>query len=233
MSKHLLAISLGLALVFVGCSTSPYPGPDKQFGGSLEGAATGAGAGAVTGFQLGAGAGPGAAVGAGLGAVAGGIQGMVTDTQEEQALRLSAETREERARALAHELINEHLKRRVELHPSRDIYPADLFFRGDEVSLRPEARPLVEELARMNKQRMPYSRLVVAAYVKANDSDSTYAEHLAQRRSRELSDQLIKGGLEPRRLLTRAVIIKEPLLIDPYDRPDRYNQAIELIPLDR
>ena len=158
---------------------------------------------------------------------------MVTDTEEEQVLHLSQAAREERARALAHEMLNEHLKRRSELHPSRDIFPADIFFRGDEVTLRPEALPLVREIARLNKERMAWSRLVVAAYVKASDKDSSYAEHLGQRRSRELCDQLTQGGIEPRRLMTRVVVMDKPLLIDPYDKPERYSQAIELIPLDR
>ncbi|MCB0337831.1 MAG: hypothetical protein KDD62_16050, partial [Bdellovibrionales bacterium] len=68
---------------FVGACAGPYSGPDKQFVGMVQGAATGAGAGAVTGSQLSAGSLPGAAVGAGFGAVAGGVQGFLKDEHEE------------------------------------------------------------------------------------------------------------------------------------------------------
>lgn len=216
----------------LGCA-GPYHGPDKQFAGTLQGAATGAGAGAVTGAQLAAGTGPGALIGAGFGAVAGAIQGIGKDDVEEDVLLLSKDIRRERSRAVAQEILSEHYQRRVELHPTRDIYPADLFFYGDEVKLRPSAVPIVREMARLNKERLAWSRLVVAAYAKASDDDSEFARHLAERRSRELCDQFVRAGIEPRRLETRAVVMNIPILIDPYDRPDRYSQAIELIPLDR
>ena len=81
----------------VACSTpEPVAGPDKQFVGSMAGAASGAGAGAVTGFQLGSATGPGAAVGAGLGFAIGGIRGYAQDRIEEQMMALSQETEEER-----------------------------------------------------------------------------------------------------------------------------------------
>ena len=226
-------VLLSVIISLSACSTKPYPGPDKQGAGEISGAATGAGAGAVTGFQLGVGAGPGAFVGAGLGAVAGGIQGFANDQQEENLLSLSAQTHRERETAMVHEVLNDHYRRRMELHPTRDIFPADLFFDGDNVRLRPEARALVKALAHMNKERLPWSRLAVTSYVRASDNKSFFAKHLAEKRAREICDYMIRGGLEPRRLVPRAVIIEAPVLIDPDDAPGRYNQAVELIPLDR
>ncbi len=223
---------VGSALVGSGCA-GPYKGPDKQFAGTAEGALTGAGAGAVTGFQVGAGTGPGALVGAGVGAVAGGIEGAVRDSEEEQLINFAAEKNSERARAFAQEQLVEHYKTRMELHPTRDIFPADIFFDGDSVELRPGARGLVRELALLNKHRVPWSRLVVAAYVKSAGPDNSHAQRVAERRSREIGDCLIANGLEPRRVMTRAVVIKDPLLIDPQSTPGRYSQAIELIPIDR
>ena len=215
------------------CASGPYPGPDKQFAGTLEGAITGAGAGAVTGFQVSAAAGPGAAIGAGMGALAGGVEGLAQDRAEDRLIELSAQTKKEREKSYAQEMLTEHFKKRAELHPSRDIYPADWFFCGDEVKLRAEADEIVRELANLHKQHRSWSRLVVAAYVKSVDAESTFARHLAESRSRTLVNYLVRAGLEPRRLQTRAVIIQQPLVIDPYDRADRYNQAIEIIALDR
>ncbi len=215
------------------CSSRPVSGPDKVFAGEAVGALEGAGAGAVTGAQVSAGAGPGAAVGAGLGAVLGALHGLATDQSEEVRLRTEARLKEERSRAVAQEILAEQYKRRMELHPAREIFPADLFFQGDSATMCPSGVNLVHELARMNETRIPYSRLVVAVYAKSLAPESSYTQHLTEKRSREFVNQLIRAGIEPRRLETRAVVIKAPLLIDPLDDPTRYNQAIEIIPIDR
>lgn len=222
-----------LLLASLGACAGATPGPDKQFAGELRGAVTGAGAGAVTGFQLGAGSGPGALVGAGLGAVAGGISGAMTDATEEASLALSRNVRVERERATVHEVLQDHYVRRMELHPSRDIYPADLFFNGDAERLCPSAVPIVKEIARLTKHRMPWSRFVVASYVRSGKEPSAYAKHLAEARAKEIADALIKYGVEPRRVLARGVVVDAPLVKDPYDHPDRYSQAIEFLPSDR
>lgn len=224
---------VGLLVVALSACTPATPGPDKQFAGGLEGAAVGAGAGAVTGFQLGSGTGPGAAVGAGFGAIAGGIQGAMKDSAEMQMLELAAQTREQRQVAWAHEILNDQFKRRLELHPAREIYPADLFFYGDEPKLRAGAEPLIKELARMNKRRLPWSRLVIASYARTSDLEAPHARQLAERRARELVNQLVHSGLDPRRLEARGVAVTAPILIDPDDDPLRYNQAVEIIALDK
>lgn len=233
MQKKIKFFLNSVLLIFlVGC-VGTAPGPDKQFEGTLKGAASGAGAGAVTGFQVSAGAGPGALVGAGFGAVAGGIQGAIRDNTEESLISLAQETSRERRRSIAHEIIADQYNRRLALHPTRDIYPADLFFLGDEVKLRTCAKPLIEEIARLNKQRLPWSKLQIAVYTKASDKNSEYARHLSEGRSRAFGDLLVKSGLEPRRIETKPMIVAAPILIDPQDDPGRYNQAIEIIPLDR
>ena len=226
------SLSVAVLLSVVGC-VGPTPGPDKQFEGTFEGAATGAGAGAVTGFQVGAGAGPGALVGAGFGAVAGGIHGFVRDRTEENLLELSMETDKERQRAIAHEIISDQYKRRMELHPTRDIYPADIFFFGDQVRLRGCSKAIVEEIVYLNKTRMPWSRFQIAVYTKSADNKSAYAYHLSEERAKALGNMMVTAGIEPRRIETKAVIVDAPILIDPADDPGRYNQAVEFIPVDR
>lgn len=221
------------SILLAGCSLQSQPGPDKQVIGSLQGAASGAAAGAIYGAQVGALGGPAAFAGAGIGAVAGGIRGRLQDSTEETQMQIESEVYKQRQKAIVFEALNEHYKRRMELHPTRDIFPADWFFNGGEVSLKSSAKVLVDELARLNKQRMPWSRLVVACYVKSNDPKSEYAHHLSERRAREIADYLVRAGIEPQRIETRAVIIDKPILIDPHDDPTRYNQAIEIIPLDR
>lgn len=219
-------------MLFQGCAP-PTVGPDKQFLGTIEGAATGAGSGAVTGFQIGSGTGPGALVGAGIGAVAGGVEGLLQDKLEEDLLYLSAETKKEREVAVAHQILSEQIQRRLELHPTREIYPADLFFESDSTKLSPQGIILARELYALNKRRFPWSRLVIASYIESNDEGSPYAKFLARKRARALGDAFVRLGLEARRVIGRPVVMAGPVLLDPHDRPDRYSQAIELINADR
>ena len=75
--------------------------------------------------------------------------------------------------------------------------------------------------------------LAIAAYVRTNDPQTVYARQMAQERCRQIGDNFVRAGLEPRRLESRAVVTPAPVLLDPQDDPARYNQAIEIIPLDR
>jgi outer membrane protein OmpA-like peptidoglycan-associated protein len=217
----------------LGCSRQPVEGPDKLFSGQAIGALEGAGAGAVAGAQVGASAGPAAAVGAGFGAVVGAIHGAVTDSNEQAALKTQAALQDEQKRAAAQQALSEHYKRRIALHPSRDIFPADLFFSGDSVQMCESGIGIVRELAKMNEFRLPYSRLVVAVYAKSVSPESEYAQYITERRAKEFANQLVRAGVEPRRIQTRSVVVDAPVLLDPLDNPTRYNQAIEIIPLDR
>ncbi|MCB0310904.1 MAG: hypothetical protein KDD42_06705 [Bdellovibrionales bacterium] len=224
---------LGVLMIALSACAGPQRGPDKQFGQALGSAAVGAGAGAVTGFQISSATGPGAAVGAGLGAVAGGIQGFARDQAEESLLDTAAGTQAQRRVAQAHEVLQEQYRRRLDLHPTREIYPADLFFYGDEAKLRSGARDLLREIASLNKTRLGWSRLAIVSYVRATTKNSRFAQFLAEKRSKEICDALVTSGLEPRRMRARGVVIKGPLLIDPNDNPARFNQAVEIVPMDR
>lgn len=229
-----LVAAVVCALAGVGCHTKPVEGPDKMFAGTGLGALEGAGAGAITGAQFTAATGPGAAIGAGFGAVMGGIHGAMRDELEDTQMRIGRRTEAEKRRIVAQETLATHYQRRMEMHPGRDIYPADIFFRGDSAKMCPSGVGVVREMAALNRFRLPYSRLVVVAYAKSMGvEDTTYVQHLTDRRSREFVNQLVKAGVEPRRLETRSVIVDGPVLLDPKDDPTRYNQAIEIIPIDR
>lgn len=226
-------VTLGSATL-LGCvpANMPNPGPDKQFEGMVTGAAIGAGTGAVTGAQIASTTGPGALIGAGFGAVFGALNGLGIDLLEEDQIRRDNESRRLREIAWAQEVIREHYQRRLALHPDRDIFPADLFFEADESELRADGRVLVRELARLTKSRMPWSRIVVTAYVTTPDKESAYAKFLTSRRAEAIAREFVHCGIEPRRVQTSSMAIPEPLLLDPYDSPNRYRQAIELVPVD-
>lgn len=229
----LFATFLFCSACFVG-TTDPVGGPDKQGSGLFTGAAVGAGAGAIMGHNLGGGgnSGPGAWVGAGMGALYGMLSGLGIDLLEESQISRMDEEQYLREVAWAQELLAEHYQRRIELHPNRDIFPADWFFFADETKLKAGSAPLVSELAAMTRQRMPWSRIVIASYVTTSDLSSEYARYLSTRRAENIALAFVRLGIEPRRLYTRGVAVPDPILSDPHDGSDRYRQAIEIIPLD-
>lgn len=230
----------------LGCSSKPIAGPDRQGAGALQGAASGALTGASIGVQAGAAAGPAGALGAGLGAIAGAIQGAALDVVEDRQIQVARMLETEEARTRVQQILTRHYGDRARLHPGRDIFAADLFFKGDESRLSDTGKHLIDEIAKLNKERMPWSRLVVASYVKGEGRDKrseeaeggrpsrdSWALKLAERRSEQVVNRLIKGGLEPRRLLARGVIVDAPVLMEPESLPGRYNQALEFMMLDR
>ncbi len=229
---------ISLILFCIGGCFSPYnepvSGPDNKVKGAITGAVLGAGGGAVTGFQMGSvGSGPGALVGASFGAIYGMISGFSYDLIEENQIKQNLEKKKLTELAWAEETILRHYKRRLVLYPGRDIFPSDLFFVSDESKLTKKGELLVDYLARLNKYRMPWSRLLIASYIKSEDPSSSYAKYISKQRAENIATRLIKQGIEPRRVLTKTITIKEPLVIDPNDVPWRYNQAIEIIALDR
>lgn len=221
-----------LVLLMYGCS-APMRGPDKQGIGVSEGSIMGATTGALYGAQVLSVTGQGALVGAGIGAAAGAIQGMAFDSSEEARLRLSKDIAKELKRAKAQQILGKQYERRLEMHPTREIYPADIFFEGDGVDLTPVAKAIIEELARLHKDRMAWSRLEVRSYVKARDKESSYSKFLGLERAKAIANYLVNRGIEPRRISAKAVLIEDPILLDPFDNLYRYNQAVELIFLDR
>jgi len=231
--KKLLVLSLCLLSSCTFFRADPVPGPDKQAVGTITGGMLGAGTGAIAAHSLTGAAGPeGALIGLGLGSIYGMITGLSHDLIEEDQINRLGQERVLKERAWAQDLLAQHYQRRMELHPSRDIFPADWFFDGDSHRLKPEGEVLVEQIARLTKNRMPWARLVIASYSLSKDQDSKYSGFINKRRAQSIARGFVTGGVEPRRLFTKSVTLPTPVLVDPHDDPFRYHQAIEIIPLD-
>lgn len=215
-----------------GCSVS-VEDQQRDTGGAIHGALTGAGAGVVTAFQVAAPTGPGAFIGAGFGAVAGGVTGAIENQKEGDVAKMQHQTDVLKYRTEIQALLEKHYQKRLELHPTRDIFPADLFFEADTAKLSKKGDALTHELALLNKERLPWSRLVIASYVKSSSENNEFADYLARRRAVILGDAFVHYGIEPRRIETRPVTISSSIVKDPESAPFRYAQAIELIVADR
>jgi outer membrane protein OmpA-like peptidoglycan-associated protein len=209
-------------------TTTPVQGPDKAGFGLLKGAAVGAGSGAVTGAQLSSITGPGAVVGAGFGAATGFLKGALMDEQEEVTIEDEKILSRLESRLAAQQYLLIHYQDRERLKLNRDFFPANWFFEKGEMKIRVSARHLVAEIAKLSQVRNPASRILVTAYVTAPTHESEYSRTLAKRRSTTFARELIRQGVEPRRLVTRGIVMDEPILADPAYQANQYREAIEL-----
>ncbi len=218
-----------------GCSLftlEPIPGPDKQAVGTWGGIAAGAVSGAVIEKQLYGSVTRGSFIGAAFGGIYGMFSGLGVDLLEEDQIRRSIELQRARELAWVQEVLAEHYVRRLELHPNRDIFPADWFFETDHSELMPQSVILAQEVGKLAQRRSPWSRLVVTAYVSTADKNSTYAQYLSKKRAQQIALEFVRAGVEPRRVMIESFLVDAPILIDPDDDPDRYRQAIEISAID-
>ena len=210
----------------------PVLGPDKQAIGTVYGGALGAGAGAVIAHEVLGNPYPGAWIGLGFGSLYGMATGMGLDSIEEARIKRDKEISFLQEVVWAHQILAENYRRRLELYPSRDIYPADLFFLNDSSTLSQEGEILVREMAHLFSSRMPWSRILIASYALSKDVNSDYQIHLAKKRAEQIGDLFVTYGIEPRRISIQPRLMSAPLVRDPADHPYRYAQAIEIIMKD-
>jgi outer membrane protein OmpA-like peptidoglycan-associated protein len=165
--------------------------------------------------------------------LAGGVRGAVQDAQEEEELRLARVVKQAERRSMAQHVIAEFYNKRLQWHPGRDLYPADVFFEEDKIVLSDNGKAVVDEFGIMNKERFPWSRFGVVVYVKSNQKDSSYAKYIADHRALGIANRLIRAGLEPRRVEAHGVAVSQEVFRDPDEIGQRYAQAVEFIPLDK
>ncbi len=239
MSKNVIRfITPGLlipfALFFSACSgsTKPIAGPDKQGLGLITGGLLGAGSGMITGAQLSAPSGPGVVIGALFGAVWGSLHGLGIDLIEEEELRLLEEVDRLHEDIWVQNVLLMHYEKKNEIHPDRDIFPADEFFIGDRVQVSRSGKLLARAIARKYMMANPSSRVLITSYQASHGEDSFYSSYLGKRRAQAIAREFVSAGLEPRRFVLKSVRLGSPLVDDPYDIPARYTQAVEFSLLD-
>lgn len=234
-SKYIYTFLLLSSFFLSSCSSStkPVPGPDKQGLGLLAGGLLGAGSGMITGAQLAAPSGPGAVIGAAFGAVWGSLHGLGIDLLEEEELRLLQEVDRLHQEIWVQNVLISYYDKKKEIHPDRDIFPADEFFIGDSVNVSYEGRILARAIAqRYLTIGNPASRLMITSYQTSRTKGSTYHTYLGKRRVQSIAREFVLAGLEPRRFMLKSVQLGEPLVDDPYDYSLRYSQAVEFSVLD-
>ncbi len=213
-------------------STKPVSGPDKQGLGLITGGLLGAGSGMITGAQLSAPSGPGVVIGAAFGAVWGSLHGLGMDLLEEEELRLLYEVDRLQEDIWVQNVLISHYERKTEIHPERDIFPADEFFVGDNVNISAGGKLIARAIAKRYMLQSSSSRVLITSYQTSHGKDSFYSSYLGKRRAQAIAREFVIAGLEPRRFVLKSVHLRSPLVYDPYDSPNRYDQAVEFSLLD-
>ncbi len=210
MSKmKILLIAISIAVFLPGCAdySKPIPGKDKQGAGLVSGAMMGAGSGIITGAQFGAATGPGAFIGMGFGALWGSLQRLGLDLLEDEDFRILMEVAKTDDEVLAQYTLLEHFEIKSELHPGRDIFPADVFFDNGDVKISRNGAAVARLITKILSQRSPSSRFEIVNYIVSSDKKSTYAKFLGKKRNNSLGFTLVQAGIEPRRLVFKTIVV--------------------------
>lgn len=235
MKFYLCNVMFFLSCMFlISCAdySRPVPGRDKQGAGLLSGAIMGAGSGMITGGQFAASVGPGAFIGMGFGALWGSLYGLGLDVLEEEDLYILSQVAKTDDEVTAQYVLLEHFELKAELHPGRDIFPADVFFNNDETELSRSGNAVAQLFSGMLAKRNPASRIEIIAYQVSKDKTSSYAQYLGKKRTLAIGNALVRAGIEPRRLVFKSIILDNPIVHDRYDKAERYFQAVEFALLD-
>jgi outer membrane protein OmpA-like peptidoglycan-associated protein len=240
LNKPLALAAVAIVLPLVGCTPQTHNrGSSKisQIDGTVSKTVSGAISGGITGSQLASATGPGVAIGAALGGLAGGAIDLARNSQSQELDLAQSElaTEEERARSQA--IINSFLSRRLNEHSARALYPADLFFAFDGINLTSDGEALLKELSAIYLKSAPWSRLRVVVYMQEREhvavSQDSFALRSAELRARAIGDNLVKNGIEGRRVDARVARVETPLYLrGAGENPGRYSQAVEFIEVD-
>ena len=230
--KNVLFAIVVLNLIACADYSKPIPGRDKQGAGLISGAIMGAGSGMLTTGHLLASSGPGAFIGMGFGALWGSVYGLGLDVLEEEDFLILDQIAETDLEVAAQYEILEHFELKNDLHPGRDIFPADVFFKNGDTKISNTGDAVAQLFSTILSKRSPSSRIEIIVYQVSKDKASSYASYLGKKRSLEIGNSLVRAGIEPRRIVFKSITIDQPLVLDPFDAPERYYQAVEFALMD-
>jgi outer membrane protein OmpA-like peptidoglycan-associated protein len=103
---------------------------------------------------------------------------------------------------------------RIQIMPSEIRILQHVFFGPGSAQIRPESRPLIEEIARVMKENPQIERIATLGHT---SSDEAGAQRLSERRAEAVRSALIALGLDPPRIEAHGYGATRPLV--PNTRP--------------
>lgn len=209
MTFRLLPLVLA-ALLATGCASM-----SERERGTATGAGVGAAAGAVIGATTGGKAGPGALIGGALGAVVGNLWSKRMQDKQEAINQASAGTGIEVARTPDDQL--------------RVNVPADFSFAVGRADIRPEMRPVLDEIGR-NLDRSVY--ITIVGHTDSTGGDAMN-ERLAVDRAEAVRDYLSSRGVLASHVQVQGRGAREPVSSNATDAGRAQNRRVEIFMAER
>lgn len=209
MTFRLLPLVLA-ALLATGCASM-----SERERGTATGAGVGAAAGAVIGATTGGKAGPGAVIGGALGAVVGNLWSKRMQDKQEAINQASAGTGIEVARTPDDQL--------------RVNVPADFSFAVGRADIRPEMRPVLDEIGR-NLDRSVY--ITIVGHTDSTGGDAMN-ERLAVDRAEAVRDYLSSRGVPASHVQVQGRGAREPVSSNTTDAGRAQNRRVEIFMVER
>lgn len=211
MTSRLLPAAIALtAVLATGCASM-----SERERGTATGAGVGAAAGAVLGSATGGRAGTGAVVGGALGAVVGNLWSKRMQDKQEALARASAGTGIDVARTGDDRL---HVN-----------VPADFSFAVGRSDIRPEMRPVLDEIAR-NMDHNVY--VTIVGHTDSTGSDALN-EQLSIDRAAAVRDYLSVRGVAPSRVTVQGRGAREPVASNSSEAGRASNRRVEIYLAER
>ncbi|MDP1646976.1 MAG: OmpA family protein [Rubrivivax sp.] len=204
-SKWIPAALALAALVATGCTSM-----SERERGTATGAGVGAVAGAVLGSATGGKAGTGAVVGGAVGAVVGNLWSKRMQDKQEALAKASAGTGIDVARTN-----DDRLRLNV---------PADFSFAVGRADIRPEMRPVLDEIGRNLDQTV---HVTIIGHTDSTGSDALN-EQLSIDRAAAVRDYLSARGVAPSRVTVQGRGEREPVASNSTDAGRAANRRVEI-----
>ena len=211
--SRFLALALAGSFALAGCQTvDPYteqPQTSNATRGAVIGGVAGALIGALSNDDQ---AGTNALIGGAVGAIAGGAIGSIMDQQEAD---LRAELR-------SAGVIVERQGDRIHLHMGEDI-----LFRSEAAYIEPRAREVIAAVARV-AQKYKNNGVAVYGFTDTMGTPERNRE-LSYRRAVAVADELVRYGVEPRRLRVEGLGEQYPRVQTADEVNEVRNRRVEII----
>lgn len=211
-----ISIALGAAAMLAACTTTdPYTGApvrDNTRTGALLGAIAGAGLGYATNTNKSEEGRQNALIGAGVGALAGAAVGNYMDRQQAQ-LR-------EQLRNSGVDVIREGDNIILDV-------PGDITFAYDQADIRPEMRPILDQIAATLRD-YPQTTVDVIGHADSRGSDE-YNQALSERRAAAVATYLMDRGVMRERMFVAGRGESQPKASNETDAGRAENRRVEIV----
>ncbi len=226
ISHLILSLAVSVPLI-CGCQNAQL-GETEQ--GAIAGTALGAGLGAIIGHETGH-TGAGVAIGSAAGLITGGLLGRQAENTNTKIADRDRRISEQEQQLQENRRLIEELRRTGAdvRESSRGVVVnlPDVLFDFDRASLRPDSRRTVADIAKVIAETE--GRAVAVEGHTDSVGTIDYNQRLSEARARSTADELVRNGVNPRRIHTRGFGETDPIASNNTETGRSRNRRVEVI----